>query len=48
MKPLALWAAAGFSVLLAACGNDANVSQDGLTSVGAEPVLPAQQRGLIP
>jgi len=48
MKRLALWTVAGFSVLLAACGNDANVSEDVLTSVGVAPVLPEQQRGLLP
>jgi len=48
MKRPALWAVAGFSVLLAACGNDANLSQPGPANVGPEPVLPEQQRGLLP
>jgi len=48
MKRLALWAVAGFSVLLAACGNDADLSQQGPANFGAEPVLPDRQRGLLP
>ncbi len=48
MKRLAFCAVAAFSVLLAACGNDANLSQEGPANVGPEPVLPKQQRGLLP
>jgi len=48
MKRLTLWAIAGLSVLLAACGNDANLPQDGPASIGPKPVLPGQQRGLLP
>jgi glucose/arabinose dehydrogenase len=48
MKRLNLCAWAAGSVLLAACGNDAATSRAELVNVGAEPVLPAQQRGLLP
>jgi len=48
MKHPALWAVVGFSVLLAACGNDATLSQNAPQSVGVAPVLPKQQRGLLP
>jgi len=48
MKRLALSAVAVFSVLLVACGNDANLSREGPTNVGPGPVLPEGQRGLLP
>jgi len=48
MKRPVSWAVAGFAVLLAACGNDASLSQQEPANVGPKPVLPEQQRGLIP
>jgi len=48
MKRPALWAVAGLSVLVSACGNDANRAQEGSADVGPQPVLPEQQRGLLP
>ncbi|MBA3590382.1 sorbosone dehydrogenase family protein [Methylibium sp.] len=48
MKRPTLWAVAGFSVLLVACGNDANLAQEGPANVGPAPVLPERQRGLLP
>jgi len=48
MKRPVSWAVAGFAVLLAACGNDASLSQQDPANVGPKPVLPEQQRGLIP
>jgi len=48
MKRPALWSVIGSSVLLAACSNDANLPQQGPADVGPQPVLPKQQRGLLP
>lgn len=48
MKRLTLWAVFGLTGLLAACGNDASLSQDGPPNVGPKPTLAAQQRGLLP
>lgn len=48
MKRLTPWAVAGLSVLLAACGNDANLAQQDSAQAGPQPVMPAPQRGLIP